>query len=41
MEQDQLLGELAQVLELSGKADVLCRALDCWLVNAPKAAEAL
>jgi hypothetical protein len=39
-EQDQLLGELAEALELSGKADVLRRALDYWLENAPEALRA-
>ena len=39
-EQDQLLGELARGLGLSGKADVLRRALDYWLENAPEAQQA-
>jgi hypothetical protein len=39
-EQDQLLGELAEVLGMSGKADVLRRALDYWLEHAPEALQA-
>jgi hypothetical protein len=36
-EQDQLLGALAERLGLSGKAEVLRRALDYWLEHAPEA----
>jgi hypothetical protein len=39
-EQDRLLGELAQSLGLSGKADVLRRALDYWLEHAPEVKKA-
>jgi hypothetical protein len=39
-EQDRLLGELAQALGLSGKADVLRRALDYWLEHAPEVKQA-
>jgi hypothetical protein len=38
--QDQLLGRLAEVLGLSGKAEMLRKALDYWLENAPEAAAA-
>jgi hypothetical protein len=39
-EQDRLLGELAGALGLSGKADVLRRALDYWLEHAPEVKKA-
>jgi hypothetical protein len=39
-DQDRLLGELARELGLSGKADVLRRALDYWLEHAPEVKEA-
>ncbi len=40
-EQDQLLGELAESLGLAGgKAEVLRKALDYWLENAPEARQA-
>jgi hypothetical protein len=40
-EDDRLLGELAQALGLpGGKADVLRKALDYWLENAPEAQRA-
>jgi hypothetical protein len=40
-EQDQLLGELAESLGLvGGKAEVLRKALDYWLENAPEARRA-
>jgi hypothetical protein len=39
-EQDQLLADLAEVLGLSGKADVLRKALDYWLEHAPQAQQA-
>jgi hypothetical protein len=39
-EQDRLLGELARELGLSGKADVLRRALDYWLEHAPEVKKA-
>jgi hypothetical protein len=40
-EQDRHLGELAEVLDLGGKADVLRHALDYWLENAPEVQEAV
>jgi hypothetical protein len=40
-EQDQLLGELAEALDLpGGKAEVLRKALDYWLEHAPEAQQA-
>jgi hypothetical protein len=39
-DQDRLLGELAQALGLTGKADVLRRALDYWLEHAPEVKKA-
>jgi hypothetical protein len=40
-EDDRLLGELARALDLpGGKADVLRKALDYWLENAPEARQA-
>lgn len=38
--QDRHLEQLAEVLDLGGKADVLRRALDYWLENAPEVQEA-
>ena len=38
LEQDRLLGELAETLGLpGGKAELLRRALDYWLEHAPEA----
>jgi hypothetical protein len=39
-EQDQLLAEMAHNLGLSGKAELLRKALDYWLEHAPEAQEA-
>jgi hypothetical protein len=39
-EQDQLLAALALALGLSGKAEVLRKALDYWLEHAPEARKA-
>jgi hypothetical protein len=40
-EQDRLLGELAEALGLAGgKAELLRRALDYWLENAPEVKKA-
>jgi hypothetical protein len=41
-EQDQLLADIAGVLGLpGGKAEVLRKALDYWLENAPEAEETI
>jgi hypothetical protein len=39
-EQDRLLEGLAAALKLSGKAEVLRKALDYWLEHAPEARKA-
>ncbi len=40
-EQDQLLGELAESLELpGGKAELLRKSLDYWLAHSPEAQQA-
>jgi hypothetical protein len=39
-EQDRVLGELAEALGLTGKAELLRRALDYWLEHAPEVKKA-